>query len=1000
MEHRPLSLITLLAALLLVAPAAWAQAPTGSISGRVTSSDGEPLPGVTVSATSPNLQGVRSATTSTNGDYLVPFLPPGAYTVSFEISSFQTVREMRSVAGTQNALLNATMSPASVLETVTVVGDAQPFVETAQVATNFKQTLMATLPSNRTIDAVLLMAPALHATGPRGTYTINGSQSYENAFTLDGAIINENLRGGPMTAYIEDAIQEVTVSSAGVSAEYGRFAGGIANAVTKSGGNVFSGSFRTSFANDNWRSYTPYESTQLISNPGGQFKLDAIVPTHEVTFGGPMMKERLWFFSALRTQKQESQRTTAGTNIPYTRTNDEKRYEGKLTYSPRSGHSVQGSYLATDQVFRNFTGQNVADLKSLTDQGQPQSLFSMHYTGVVTPNLSIEAQFSKRRASITNAGSALNDPIGGTLVLDLTNGYRYWSPTNCAGATCDGDEQRNNSDFIVKGSYFLSDRKMGSHHIVFGYDRFNDNIKANTHASGSDYRIRGTSSVIRDGVVFPVFVPNANTALDYNPILELSEGSNLRMHSLFLNDSWRVNDRLSLGLGLRLDKNQATDGSGTNVGDEATFSPRLSAIWDPLADGRWAISGGYARYVMALTSNLAGSTARAGNPATFRWIYRGPAINNGVTAATPTSALVSTETAIRQVFDWFNASGGQNLRPYAVASVPGVSMTLREPLSSPYALEYSSGISRTLGRRGTARVDGIVRKYKNFYSLRTDLSTGRVTDEFGSTFDLNIVENTDETDRQYWGVVTQLSYNFGEQVAIGGNYTLSRAHGNLEGETVNGGPSGASVNNYPEYRRESWNYPQGDLLIDQRHRARIWGTYMVPVDASVGTVSVGFVQQIGSGSPYAAVSTVPTGGFIPNPGYATPPAQVEYYFTDRDALRTEATYRSDLSVNYGYRIGKLGGSQPELFVHGEVLNVFNQFQLCGCGESVFRNGGITDLTTIGQGVRVINTAPFNPYTTQPVQGVNWDYAPNFGTALSALAYTTPRLFRFSVGVRF
>ena len=84
---------------------------------------------------------------------------------------------------------------------------------------------MATLPSNRTIDAVLLMAPAVHATGPRGAYTINGSQSYENLFTLNGAVINENLRGVPMTPYIEDALQEVTVASAGVSAEYGRFCG-------------------------------------------------------------------------------------------------------------------------------------------------------------------------------------------------------------------------------------------------------------------------------------------------------------------------------------------------------------------------------------------------------------------------------------------------------------------------------------------------------------------------------------------------------------------------------------------------------------------------------------------------------------------------------------------------------------------------------------------------------------------------------------------------------
>ena len=143
--------------------------------------------------------------------------------------------------------------PPACAKTSRLSADAQPLVETAQVATNFKQNLMSMLPSNRTIDAALLMAPGLHATGQRGAYTINGSQSYENLYTLDGAIINENLRGAPMNPYIEDALQEVTVASAGVSAEYGRFSGGIANAVTKSGGNTFSGSFRTSFANESWR---------------------------------------------------------------------------------------------------------------------------------------------------------------------------------------------------------------------------------------------------------------------------------------------------------------------------------------------------------------------------------------------------------------------------------------------------------------------------------------------------------------------------------------------------------------------------------------------------------------------------------------------------------------------------------------------------------------------------------------------------------------------------
>ena len=145
----------------------------------------------------------------------------------------------------------------------------------------------------------------------------------------------------------------------------------------------------------------------------------------------------------------------------------------------------------------------------------------------------------------------------------------------------------------------------------------------------------------------------------------------------------------------------------------------------------------------------------------------------------------------------------------------------------------------------------------------------------------------------------------------------------------------------------------------------------------------------------------------PSPGYLTPMAPmgaIDYYFTNRDAFRTETTYRTDLSVNYARRV-RAHVIRPELFFHGEILNIFNQFQLCGCGGSAFTNGGTTDLTTIGQAIRTSRTSrsglqSFNPFEVLPVQGTHWDVTPEFGTALSHLAYTTPRLFRFSVGVRF
>ena len=130
--------------------------------------------------------------------------------------------------------------------------------------------------------------------------------------------------------------------------------------------------------------------------------------------------------------------------------------------------------------------------------------------------------------------------------------------------------------------------------------------------------------------------------------------------------------------------------------------------------------------------------------------------------------------------------------------------------------------------------------------------------------------------------------------------------------------------------------------------ANVWGTYVVPLPRRAGSVTFGLLQQIGSGVPYGAVAPLTATTFgVQNPGYVTPGAPngtIDYYFTARDAFRTATTYRTDLSINYGRRL-RAGDAQPELFFHGEVLNIFNQFQLCGCGGSAFSNGGSVDIST-------------------------------------------------------
>src|SRR5207253_4167375 len=348
-----------------------------------------------------------------------------------------------------------------------------------------------------------------------------------------------------------------------------------------------------------------------------------------------------------------------------------------------------------------------------------------------------------------------------------------------------------------------------------------------------------------------------------------------------------------------------------------------------------------------------------------------------------TDSPVTSDVALQQLFNWFNANGGQNL-PLSSVTYPGVSTKILKSLASPNVREYAGGVNRQLGKGAALRVDAVYRDYRDFYAQRTDLSTGKVSNTAGQTFDLTVVENTNAVRRQYAGLTTQLTYRVSSRLDTGGNYTLSHAHGNFEGETVGAGPVTTTVLRYTEYKDPKWNNPEGDLAVDQRHRARVWASYDLPWLSGLG---FGLLEDLGSGVPYNAVGSIDARPFVTNPGYITPQGgnTVDYYFSTRDAFHTQGYWRTDLAVNYTHAVA---GSphRVEFFGQAQVLNLFNQFQLCGCGASVFANGGNLTQTNIDQSILTNSNAAtrfqaFNPFTTKPVQGVNWDYGPNFGKAL-------------------
>lgn len=982
---------TLLLLLIWVAGTyALAQGTTSELTGTVTS-EGKPLPGVTVTVASPALQGTRTSVTGANGGYNFSTLPPGDYTVTFELEGLAPVKQDVRLVLAQTARSDAQMGVSGVKEALTVSAESgmASVLESTQVGTNFTSKEIAKLPVARTIRDTVLLAPGVSATGVNNQITISGAPSYDNLFLVDGVVVNENLRGQPHNLFIEDAIQETTILTGAVSAEYGRFTGGVVSTLTKSGGNEFHGSFRDSFSNPKWTEKTPWAAEAD--------HVDNIDQVYEGTLGGRILKDRLWFFGGARLAERAVQRFTAETNIAYSNGFDEKRYEGKLTANVTDRHSLYVSYLdiTNDETNNAFTP--IYDEASIVAaRGLPNTLLAVNYNGVIVNNLVIEGQYTEKEFAFEGSGGVFTDRIRGTWIQDNVRGGRYNAPVFCGVCT---DEERNNDSWFAKGRYFFDTQSLGAHTIVLGVEDFNETRLANNYQSASQFQITAFT-YINGTQATPRF--DNTTQITYRPISFLSTGTDFETQSVFLNDSWALNSHFSFNLGVRYDKNDGKDASGNTVSDDDAISPRLAIAYDPAGDGRGRFTGTFNRYVAKIADgNVGGSAQAAGNPALFTFRYGGPVINP---AGTPVDQLLSPQAALTELFAWFDANGGTSLPTIQVA-VPGFSARFNESITSPFVDEFTIGYGTQIGNSAFAKVDLIARDWDKFYSARIDLSTGQATPPGSTPGDVSFTENDDGSiKREYRGVQLQGQWRPG-RFSAGGTYTYSTLKGNDTGE----GAGTATIRNlplatyYPEYLGYEQRLPEGYLSQDVRHRARAWVGYDLPT--SFGSFNVSLLQAYDSGSPYGALGQIDASGRttpftdVPvNPGYTLSQLGTlhDYYFTDRDAFRTEDVWRTDLALSYA--------TPPifgvELFLRGTITNLFDQASVITPNQDVItrRTGGATS-----------GLVAFNPLTETPVEGVHWRKGANFGKPTGPGSYQNtscptggvcPLTYGFSAGIRF
>jgi len=977
--------------------------PLAALSGSVSAPGGAPIAGAEVRLTSVALQGERRATTSATGEYLFALLPPGEYQVVFRAPAFRDAVRTVTLAAAASLRLPQELLPA-LSESVTVSAENAGAVPGPEVAMSLPQSLLDVLPAGRSLRDAALLAPAVNENGPnaslgsqsqRPALMLAGAMSFENLFLVNGVVVNENLRGQPQDLFIEDAIQETTVQTGRISAEYGRFTGGVVNLVTRSGGNQVSASFRATLTNDTWTANNAYDAGLGLDHREAGTDV-----TYEATLGFPVLKDRVWAFAAGRFadvgQPQETQPVPAAGNqdalpVPYIYGRKERRLEGKLTAAPLPGLSVVASYIDNLLDETNYAfNRAILSTDALLSRSLPSSLLALHAGGVASGSLFLEAQYSRRRFTIEQGAPVSTDRIAGTVIADTTP-PRFFNAVQFGGQP---PNRFDNDTLSVKASGLLSHRTLGSHELKLGYDWFRESAVQQNDFSASGFWVTETRSILRGAEVFPSFRDDGRTTIEWYPVLVPAAPSRLITHSLFVNDRVQLSRRWSANLGLRWDKNHDRDSSGVLVSTSGSLSPRLGLRFDALGDGRLLLDAGYGRYVAKLHERIATAASPAGQAARLLFTYRGPCINCDPLA--PTGTLLSRAQALALLFAWFDSIGGTASRP-AAGALPGFSTRIAPGLRSPYATELSAGVEWTPGKAGSVRVDVLHRDYRDQYGGRIDLSTGRTPpDRFGNVYDVELIGNSDRVVRRYTALSLQAELRAGASLTAAATYTWARLDGNFIGEFNRSSAQWAALDEYPEYKEERWNTPVGDLTgrgispfsPDQRHRARVFLVYRPKV--RWGALSLSLLEAIDSGLGYEEAGFLDPRPYVTNPGYAQPLGNVlpvnsvTYLFTEPGSYRTDAVTRTDLALHATVRLG--GG--PEFFLHAQLFNAWNERAVVAVDTTILTNRNDPRL------------APFDPFRETPQREVHYRLGPQFGRAVSAAGYQPPRTLQLSVGLRY
>lgn len=883
---------------------------TGNLTGTIKQSGtNKPIAGARVVAHTP--QGDRNTTTNAQGTFRFALMIPGPVTLAVTADGYLGGSlDTRVPLGGTNVTDFSLKALSEASSTVSVVASGNNIDTTdAKIGDNFTMSSINDLPipaTARTVTNIAALSPGVSADA--NGMTIRGAQSTQVLYLVDGADVADPVTGGFGAALNEDMLSEVQVLSGGISAEYGRFTGGVVQAVTKSGSNEFAGIARLSLSDPAWNAYNPLDR--------GAAGTTRFTDTHSVqqniVVSGPFIKDHLFFVVGYRAQapfaRSQSFQTTAppdwGGAQPYRFTQTDDRKDIKIDWQITPSHRVFWQYNKTeiDQAGRDYANAffgGSTSLATLSNQPNTFSYYTFGYQGQLSDNMLLDIHYSNKKETLGGPGGGGQGGPNASVMIDLNTQYVY--DNGFFGPDGDSRPIENGSASLL---WFL--HGAGEHEVKFGVDWYRSSHSAANSQAPNNQLIYfngfntgpGNPPAGGDtGIGNRVFVPN-NPSLTFLDLWVPFAGATTRntIWAGYANDKWKLDGHWSFNLGLRADKFSSQDDLGAKNFDLTTLSPRLAAIWDVTGDGAWVGQASFGEYTGSVIQGATDNSSTVGNPAEYDYVY---------VAGDPNLRSSYSGTPFF-VYD-----------PSRYRHSNAIDPNLKMPVMEEVALTLKHADSRN----GTWSVTVNRRRWKNFADDFKDLQPNPID---GNDLTMTVIKNDPSLVRDYFGVEFQFQKQYSEAFSLGGNLTLSQLQGNYEGGQVG---STEQVNNFGPLPGNPGAYPgsptrdqlggYGYLAADVPVRSRVFSNFTRRLGP--GRLNLGAIFQYTSGGPYSKTAQAPLPATVP----VALGSRYTEYFSQRGALRFADTYRTDLQVAYDIPVWR----KFNFFAVMNLTNVFNHQQL-------------------------------------------------------------------------